>query len=429
VPSFNVPVGHQRRSVISLNAVLSGDAPPHAIRVVALLSTYNERDIISEVIRHLATEQVGVYIIDDGSTDGTREWMTSEQHHCVVGVESLPVPAGGEKTFDWSRILARKQQLAMELDADWFIHHDADEFRESPWRSLNLHQAITEVDRRGYNAIDFQLLNFRPTMEAYPTGADVREALPMYEPADEWDVAQIKCWKKQAGPVDLLSSGGHDVSFPGRRVFPIPFLLRHYPIRSGQHGRRKVLAERRPLYASGDRARGWHVQYDRFDHSSSFVWNPDDLHPFDQDGVRIDLALNNRAVLALPRLVPAMSVLADLAEVALHRDSGKAWDEQRIVEVADELRSIAAALMARRDQYQEALNACERAATANDAERQAMSLQLDDLRRRLADGLEEKQRLTAGVQELSATLASLHASASWRITRPLRTIWRWLGRP
>src|SRR5262249_7491581 len=147
-------------------------------------------------------------------------------------------------TFDWDRILRRKAQLASELDADWFIHHDADEFRESPWADVTLKEAISRVDALGYNAIDFASLDFRPTDDEF-RGGDIRAAFPLYSDGASYDKVQIRCWKKCAD-VDLASTGGHEARFDGRRVFPIRFLLRHYPIRGQSHGNRKVFAERKP---------------------------------------------------------------------------------------------------------------------------------------------------------------------------------------
>jgi len=40
-------------------------------------------------------------------------------------------------------------------DGDWYIHHDADEFREAPAPWSTLKEAIQAVDAEGYNAIDF----------------------------------------------------------------------------------------------------------------------------------------------------------------------------------------------------------------------------------------------------------------------------------
>ena len=57
--------------------------------------------------------------------------------------------------------------LAATLEANWFLHHDADEFRESPWPDLDLLGALERVDALGYSAIDFRVLNFRPTHDDF----------------------------------------------------------------------------------------------------------------------------------------------------------------------------------------------------------------------------------------------------------------------
>ncbi len=220
----------------------------YAVRVVAIVSAHNEEDIIEQAIGHLIGEGVSVYLIDDGSTDATIERARPFLNRGLLHIDRRAVASGGSAMFSWTDILSRKEALAVELDADWFLHHDADEFRESPWAGLTLREAIAEVDRRGYNAIDFTVLNFRPTDEAGAEGRDVRSSLTVYESADRWDQLQVKCWKKTGNRVDLVSSGGHDVRFPDRRVFPIRFLLRHYPIRSQSQGHRKVFVDRKPRF-------------------------------------------------------------------------------------------------------------------------------------------------------------------------------------
>ena len=50
-----------------------------AIRVVAIISTFNEGDVIGHVIRHLVDNGVEVYVIDNHSTDDTvaeaKKWL------------------------------------------------------------------------------------------------------------------------------------------------------------------------------------------------------------------------------------------------------------------------------------------------------------------------------------------------------------------
>jgi hypothetical protein len=213
----------------------------------------------------------------------------------LIAVETFPDlthPSAGR--FAWGEILKRKIELTHELQASWFIHHDADEIRESPWPGVNLRDAIRWVDRLGYNAIDFRLFNFRPVDDEFRPGMDPKAYFTRFEYAAEYDKMQIKCWR--AGPAAIsLADGGHEVRFEGRSVFPIPFILRHYPIRGQAHGRRKVFEERKGRFLESERAAGWHVQYDsieREDHT--FLRNPASLLPFDIDRARLEVMLSSR---------------------------------------------------------------------------------------------------------------------------------------
>jgi hypothetical protein len=134
------------------------------------------------------------HLLDDGSTDRTIALVERSLGRGVLGIERLAdtvtdaVPAG----FEWERILLRKTQLAAELDANWFIHHDADEFRESPWPHLSLHDAIRWVDSLGFNAIDFSSLDFWPVHDAFRAGDDVRHAFTFYAEPAPHDRIQIR---------------------------------------------------------------------------------------------------------------------------------------------------------------------------------------------------------------------------------------------
>ena len=183
------------------------------------------------MVRDLIAQGIDVYFLNDGSTDGTAAIVERYLGQGVLAIERLPAHDGaGAAAFAWERILLRKAGLATQLDASWFIHHDADEFRESPWPHLSLGEAIRRVDALGFNAIDFAVLNFWPVRHALGPDEDVREAFKFYSEAARYDRIQIRAWKKTR-ELDLISSGGHDATFPGRRVFPLRFLLRHYPIR------------------------------------------------------------------------------------------------------------------------------------------------------------------------------------------------------
>jgi len=84
---------------------------------------------------------------------------------------------------------------------------------------------------------------------------------------------QRKTWKHFGQPVSTVDSGGHDVPFQGRRVFPFKFLLKHYPVRSQKHGEKKVFLERKARWNPDERAKGWHNHYDSVKAGHTF------LHP------------------------------------------------------------------------------------------------------------------------------------------------------
>jgi hypothetical protein len=271
---------------------------PHLVNrdfgVVAIISAHNEGDIIYHVIRHLIEQGVRVYLINHCSTDNTVQEASKWLNKGLIHIEDFPEDAGysdlNRTKYIWSDILRRKEELALELNADWFIHNDADEFRESPWAEISLCEAIEAIDRLGYNAIDFELFNFRAVDNNFVPGEDVRQYFRYYDAGDEFDRLQIKAWKKQLHRIDLVSSGGHEAKFAGRKIAPVKFILRHYPVRSQLHGIEKVFGERKPRYTKDERDMNWHIQYDSVsDESHSFLSDPLKLTLYDDKEVRLQV--------------------------------------------------------------------------------------------------------------------------------------------
>lgn len=258
------------------------DGVPGDFRVVAIMAVYNEADVIVPSLQKLINQGVLVYMIDNWSTDGTYKLASSLLGRGVIGIERFPV-SGPSPYYEWERLLRRKEELACELDADWFIHVDSDEVHESPWPSLTLREAIFKVDRSGYNAIDYTALEFWPTDDNFLPGSDF-ETYFRY-----WDFGRrpghfklIRAWKNMGKPFSLAESGGHEAVFEGRRVYPFKFLLKHYPIRGQAHGEQKVFRERKPRYSSEEEARGWHTHYSEIKEGHCFIKNPSELHVFDE---------------------------------------------------------------------------------------------------------------------------------------------------
>ena len=256
-------------------AIASADPAPDTFRVVAIVAAYNEEDVIGPSIEKLIDDGVGVYVIDNWSTDRTAEIVRGFEGRGLVGSERFP--ATPDDRFALRSLLVRATEVAAGLEADWCVHHDADERRLGPWPGLGLRESLWRVDRAGFNAVDFTVANYRPIDNSYEPGSDFEEHFRNFEFGDTSDLlVQIKAWKNDRR-VDLVGSAGHQARFANRRVFPYKFLLKHYPIRSQAHGERKIFRERIPRWDRHERVRGWHVHYDDFRPDQSFLRDPAEL--------------------------------------------------------------------------------------------------------------------------------------------------------
>jgi glycosyltransferase involved in cell wall biosynthesis len=267
------------------------------------MPAYNEQDVIYHAIEALVSEGVDVYLIDHASTDGTADAARPWLGRGLVHIERFPEEAGyaerNQREMVWRDILRRVQEVSGERGADWYLFVNADEFREAPWPGVTLAEGLREVDELGYNAVNFELFDFRAIDDSFVDGEDVRYFLRHYEPPGRYNLLQVKAWKRQEQPVDIVTHGGHDLLFAGKCVFPVPFILRHYPIRSSAHGRRKVLGERLPRFAAEERAGGWHVQYDHYGKDSDYLHDPATLAVWDASRARAELLARTLQTLLL----------------------------------------------------------------------------------------------------------------------------------
>lgn len=392
------------------------------LRLVAIIAAADEADVLPIVAADLAAQGIGLYLLDDGSTDGTVERTAAAAGAHLLGVERLPQ----DGRFELARIVARKAELATTLPGDWFLNADADEFRESPWRELTLPQALARVERLGFDAVDFAVHDFHADRELTP-GEDPRTAFPLWTPGAAWNHLQIRCWKRQPAPVEM-AHGGHDVTFPGRRVFPVRFLLRHYPFRGPAHARRK-LAARRARYDAGERARGWHRQYDTVEldalPAGAAPPAPADLRTWDPDAVRLRVCVENRVTERLrgePAAVAAEVEEARREVVRLEAELALRYAENgRLQQAADDIAAEGARLRAALDERRAETTRLQRELDARWGE---LARAAEEIAARDA----ERARLAAAAAELDSAareIAAIRASRSWRWTAPLR----WLAAP
>ncbi|MGO8871214.1 MAG: glycosyltransferase family A protein, partial [Acidimicrobiales bacterium] len=253
--------------------------------VLAIVPAYNEADIIDQLIDYLLEQGVRVHVIDNWSTDGTFETIQSRTHDSRVTLERFP-SAGPTEIHSTEELYLRIEQVADSSNADWLMINDCDEIHEAPWPRMTLAESFSMVTDWGFNCVDHTIVNFRPIADNWRPGHSLVDAIPWCEFGKEpGSFIKMNAWKNQAGPVSLATSAGHQVIFPGRRVFPYKFLLRHYPIRSQEHGSRKVFKERIARWSPAEHDRGWHTHYDEYTPGDAFIWNRSDLFRWDDQGL------------------------------------------------------------------------------------------------------------------------------------------------
>ena len=370
-------------------------AAPEDFEVLAIVTAFNECDIVEQLLDRLLDDGIRVHVIDNWSTDGTDELVAKHAERDAPRVTMERFPAEGPSaTFELGAMLRRVEEVAARSSADWIVHHDVDEVRESPWEGVSLRDGLWAVDRFGFNAVDHTIVNFRPVDDSFAPGDRLEDAFGWFEFGDDaGSFRQLKAWRRQPEPVAMAYSGGHDVVFPGRRVFPYKFLLRHYPIRSQAHGERKVLRERRDRFDPVEHERGWHVHYDHFDDDASFLGDPAAL-------LRWDEAEFRRAFL-LERLSGAG--LAGNPGITARRDA--------IESEFEHLRSEAGRVEAERKRLELLLAATEQARLAADQERARLQQR--------ADGLQ-------------SSIEEMRGSERWRIgglaVAPVARVRQWFDR-
>jgi len=249
-----------------------------SMKVVALIAVRNEMLYLERCLQHLFSQGIQVGLIDNGSSDGTLECAKQFLGEKILRIEH--VPYAGE--FDLAVILRLKERLACEIEADWFIHQDADEIREAPRGWGTLAEGIRRADREGFNAINFDEFVFTPAEGENHEHQDYVRTMRHYyffQPAAH---LRVNAWKKTDSAVDLESLAGHKVQFEGQTICPQPFVLRHYPLLSRSHLNHKYGVARR--YAQSSLARGWSHSRANFDSKTAELPDGGRLKTYSESG-------------------------------------------------------------------------------------------------------------------------------------------------
>jgi glycosyltransferase involved in cell wall biosynthesis len=243
------------------------------LKIQAFVPVYQESDILPHTLRHLHEQGCAVHVIDGWSTDGCRAIAESFSGY---GVTSERFPADGPSpTQDCGAILKRIEDLAAESDADWILYSDADEWRRCFQPLMTLADGVFMVDSMGYNAVDFRVFQFYCVEPFGWRGGDCENPESYHRYFDETDcisrIPNRKLWKN-VGRVQL-AGGGHEVQFPGMRIYPVQFSMKHYPFRTPAQAKAKI-ETRIKRRNHQEHAAGWGVHYDQYPPGFEFCWDP-----------------------------------------------------------------------------------------------------------------------------------------------------------
>lgn len=252
---------------------------PEEFKVLAIMHFYNENDVLQNTIEYLISQDIDLYLVDNWSDDGSYEIAleAKKKYPERIFMERFP-QSGKTQYYEWYHQLERTEQLACGLEYNWYIHYDADEMRIGPWKGCTLRQTLYYVDMLGYNLIENTVIDHKITRE----NENIFMKDSYFDFGHRVDhFLQGKTWKKTEG-IELKSSGGHIAKVDNPNPFPLKILNRHYPLRSVEQAKKKILIDRRPRFEKERKERDWHSHYDKIDLGKDIVVNERELIKWDE---------------------------------------------------------------------------------------------------------------------------------------------------
>jgi Glycosyl transferase family 2 len=87
---------------------------------IAIISTFNESDVIEQVVQDTIDQGCELIVLDNWSTDGTWEILRAMQSALSRQLELQRFPAEPATQSSWAKILARKEEIASQFPAAGF---------------------------------------------------------------------------------------------------------------------------------------------------------------------------------------------------------------------------------------------------------------------------------------------------------------------
>ena len=221
-----------------------------SVSCAAVICVRNEAKHIRRAISDFVSQGIDVVIIDNGSTDHTLQICSEFLGNGLLFIKHMPWK--GE--FNLSYQLEMKNEIVRNLNHDWVIHADADEWMHSSVEGESLLDGITRISKRGFNVINLEEFVFLPARnEEYNLDHYKKEFLDYYYFSPHKQ-RLMRVWNRLLS-CNNLDSGGHKLSGVGINVSPESFILRHYIVLSHEHAIQKYLQR---IFSKRDLVKNWH---------------------------------------------------------------------------------------------------------------------------------------------------------------------------
>lgn len=243
------------------------------MKIIRVLpGTYNEIDVLEENLRFYIDQGFETIVVDNGSTDGSYELCKKYLGKGIIKLSQIKT-----KEFDTRLLLKEATLLYKEIQPDWVILADADEFIEPFEKGQNLRTGIELAQNNGNTIIPLHHFIFKMTEKDDMSIKDVMSRMKYYGKAN--DAGRAKIWK-DSRYVEI--SNPHAPSFIDPKEH-IPsdnkFVLRHYPLRSLEQAEAKFKRVRPSL----NNPFGWNIHYLGNQATQSIQSKSDNLNCYYED--------------------------------------------------------------------------------------------------------------------------------------------------
>lgn len=208
-----------------------------SLRCLGVLLCYNDGDLLEESISHLLEQKHDLVVWDHGSTDETPEVIDRFRQDCRE-VKRIP------REFDFYELYEEMSRHLIESyvsEYDWISWPDQDEFLEGPDRYRSYYDHVVEAEGSGVDWIEFRNFNYWWTDEDDPEIPETTRRVRRYSLRTDCP-PRIRSWRARATNIRHFNHNPLEGS-PSPQLFN----LRHYPMRSAEQMRVRVLRDRAEL--------------------------------------------------------------------------------------------------------------------------------------------------------------------------------------